>query len=53
VQTDPFGPSNANHAAGLRLAAQVTNQRTNRVQHVTGDGRMRIIVYLMMRSDLR
>jgi carbonic anhydrase/acetyltransferase-like protein (isoleucine patch superfamily) len=24
-----------------------------RVQHVTGDGRMRIIVYLMMRSDPR
>ena len=24
-----------------------------RVQHVTGDGRIRIIVYLMMRSDPR
>ena len=36
---------NARHQSMLRTLC--------RVQHVTGDGRMRIIVYLMMRSDPR
>src|ERR1700737_2870490 len=36
---------NARHQSMLRTLC--------RVQHVTGDGRMRIIVYLMMRSDSR
>ena len=35
-------------------AGQQNTRRTlSRVQHVTRDGRMRIIVYLMMRSDPR
>ena len=36
---------NARHQSMLRTLC--------RVQHVAGDGRMRIIVYLMMRSDPR
>jgi hypothetical protein len=36
---------NARHQSMLRTLC--------RVQHVTPDGRMRIIVYLMMRSDPR
>jgi hypothetical protein len=39
------GQGNARHQSMLRTLC--------RVQHVTRDGRMRIIVYLMMRSDPR
>ena len=36
------------------VTRQLRTYRTpSRVQHVTGEGRMRIIVYLMMRSDPR
>jgi hypothetical protein len=35
------------------VGQQSTRRTLCRVQHVTRDGRMRIIVYLMMRSDPR